>query len=94
MKPLELFSVRPPRKVKAGLLVSVQMPPLLMVTAPTNKLVPVAELSFKVPVIEDVPVTVRLAVVSCRVPEVMVRFPLRVVLPPSVAVWPESSIIR
>ncbi len=64
VKPEELFSVNPPRKVNPGLFVSVQIPPELIVTAPTNKLVPVAELSFKVPEIEEVPVTVKLRVLN------------------------------
>ena len=64
VKPLELFSVRPPLKVKAGLFEVVQTPPLLIVTAPTKRLVPVAELSFSVPEMEVVPFTVRLRVLS------------------------------
>ena len=86
VKPEELSLVKPPLKLNAGLLVVVQMPPELMVTAPVKVLVPVALLSFKVPVIEVAPVTERLRVESCNVPAVIVRTLSTVVLPPSVVV--------
>ena len=73
VKPLDELLVKPPRKVNAGLFVSVQIPPELIVTAPTNRLVPVALLSFKVPVIEEVPVTVRFWAASCKVPAVLTK---------------------
>ena len=84
VKPEELLLVKPPRKVKAGLLVSVHTPPLLIVTAPTNKFVPVALLSFSVPVIEVVLLAVRLKVDSCKVPAEMVSAPPVVISAPRV----------
>ena len=61
---------------------------MFTVTAPTKRLVPVAELSLKVPVIEAVPLSVKLYVLNSSVPDVMVRLVLTVTLLPKVAVWP------
>lgn len=93
VNPLELLLVKPPRNSKAGLLVSVQIPPLLTVTAPTKRLVPVAESSFRVPVREVVELAVRLNVESCRVPAEIVRAPPTVVLPPRVLVPVPEEVI-
>ena len=65
-----------------------------MVTAPTKRLVPVAELSLKVPVIEEVPSTSKLRVESWRVPDEIVRLPVAMVLPPKVAVPPAPDFVR
>ena len=95
VKPAELFSVSPPRKVKAeAVALAVQMPPELIVTAPTKRFVPVAELSFKMPVIEVAPLTVKPRVLSCKVPAVIVKPPLQMTAPANVKVVNALLIVR
>ncbi len=87
VKPEELFSVRPPRKVTPGFWPErSQTPPLLMVTAPINNLVPVLPVAVSmVPVNEVAPVMVRakLPMVSLA-PEPTVKVPLTTLAAPLV----------
>jgi hypothetical protein len=73
--------VRPQRKVGIAAAVAFQTPPLLMVTAQTKVLAPVAEVSVRVSVIEVVPVTVTVWAQRERIPSVIVRLPPIVVVP-------------
>ena len=82
--------VMPPRNETASLAELFQLPFAFTVTRPLKVLVPVVDEMVKVPLVPPptvvVPVTETFLVEVSSVPEVTVRFPPTVVLPPRVTV--------